>query len=74
MMFFIFGKRLRALNSEGVTFSAGSQSLEKFWSEASDASNSVALIKDSPSLQNPHVLCHRIMTQTVVEILNIQSI
>ena len=45
-MFLLFGKRLRALNSEGVTFWGGSQSLEKFCYEAQDVSNSLALIKD----------------------------
>ena len=50
MIFLFFEKRLRALNSEGIRFSEGSRSLEKFWYEVSAVSSSLALIKDISSL------------------------
>ena len=46
MMPLSFSRRLRALNSEHVRFSGGSQALEKFWYEVSAVSNSLALITD----------------------------
>ena len=45
-MSLFFDRRLRALNSEDVRFSGGSQALEKFWYEVSAVSNSLALITD----------------------------
>ena len=49
-MSLFFDRRLRALNSEDVRFSGGSQSLEKFWYEVSAVSSSLALITDISSL------------------------
>ena len=49
-MSLFFDRRLRALNSEDVRFSGGSQSLEKFWYEVSAVSSSLAIIKDISSL------------------------
>ena len=59
MISLFFDKRLRALNSGDVRFSGGSGSLEKFWYEASAVSSSLALIKDTSSLQKSSCLMSR---------------
>ena len=61
-MSLFFDRHLRALNSD-VTFSGGSQSLEKFWYEVSAVSSSLVLITDIyPCYINPHILCRRRIT------------
>ena len=77
MIFLFFGGCSRALNSEGVRFSGGSRTLEKFWHEVNAVSSSLALINKGmsyPHYINPHVLCRGIIAQKAIKIQGIQLI